>query len=191
MWDTVTGAPRGPRYALPTAGSVATIAVSADGRLLAVAQSPAIVFDASSRRARSDTVTVLRADDLQVFAESLESIPDAGTLGFGGQHLFFTPDSALLVLKGSDALTVWELEGMQRLDHPIALPAHSMALGPGAPRTLLLLSPITRALIEVDLDPRAWSAAACRVAGRALTAGEWQQYVSRTLPYRPACAPQR
>jgi hypothetical protein len=188
MWDTATGAPRGPRYIMPAAGLAAALAISPDGRMVALARSPEMVFDATSRRSRSDRVTLLGADDLQVLADGLESIPEAGSIGLVDQHVWFTPDSALLVLSGGAGLTVWDLGDMRRLDEPVRLPAHSATLGFGThPRVLLLISSASRALLEVDLDPRRWAAEACRAAGRQLTTAEWERHVGRAAEYRPAC----
>ena len=38
-----------------------------------------------------------------------------------------------------------------------------------------------------DLDPAAWTAAACRVAGRNLTREEWASNIGDLTPYRPTC----
>jgi hypothetical protein len=38
-----------------------------------------------------------------------------------------------------------------------------------------------------DLHPDVLRAAACRVAGRDLTADEWQQYIGVLAPHRPLC----
>ena len=39
-----------------------------------------------------------------------------------------------------------------------------------------------------DLDPDAWVAAACRLAGRNLTEDEWNTYIGTLAPYRETCA---
>ena len=189
-WDARTGARSAASRRLPDTGLSATLAVSADGRLIAVARSPGIDFSATGRRPAAHLVTVLRAGDFQLVAETLESIPGAGSSEMWGETLFFTPDGSMLALKTGSTMTVWDLSRMQRLDEPIALPAFAQALGFGAdPRKLLLAVPSTRALIELDLNPESWAAEACRLAARRLTAEEWARYVSRDLAYRAYCGP--
>ena len=43
------------------------------------------------------------------------------------------------------------------------------------------------ALMDIDLDPEAWKATACRLAARTITRDEWDRFLA-PLPYQPACA---
>lgn len=188
-WDTRTGASRDARYRI-AAGFTTTLKVSPDGRLLAVARSPAIDFGAAGRRPRADRVTLLRTDDFHVIADALEAIPrdDNSGAGLWGESLFFTPDGGLLGLKSGATITLWSLAELRRLDEPLVVPAFAQLLGfRGHDRRLLLTLPQSRTLLEVDLAPHTWAHEACRIANRNLTREEWALYVSRELEYRPAC----
>jgi hypothetical protein len=52
-------------------------------------------------------------------------------------------------------------------------------------RTLVADGP--NGAIFLDMDPRAWLATACRLAGRDLTREEWTAYLSDE-PYRRTCS---
>jgi hypothetical protein len=134
-------------------------------------------------------VTLLRAEDMTSIAATLESIPQQSDVSsFGGEPLFFTPDRAMLGLRTGDIVTLWDLASLQRLDESLPVPSTAIALGFGRePRTLLIAVPGTQTVDEVDLRYHAWADDACRVASRSLTRDEWARYVSRTMPYAPAC----
>jgi WD40 repeat protein len=188
-WDARTGAPRPQRRTLPKA-LLRMLAVSPDGRLIAVAQPPAIDFGATGRRSQAHQVTVLRVGDFQVVDEGLESIPGAGGQGGGlwGEKLFFTADSRMLALHTGTALTLWTFAPLQRLDEPLRLPAYAQAVGfAGDPVRLLVAMPSRQSMLGVDLSPDRWAAEACRLAARSLTREEWARYVGSEAEYRPSC----
>lgn len=167
------------------------LAVSPDGKLLAVAPGEPPDFGASGRRAKSNRVFVIRANDLTPLAMNLESIPGSGSISTDG--LFFTPDARKLVMKSSasgDRLTIWDLATFQRLDHAVVVPALSRMVGFAGESNRALF--VTREdgssdVFDVSLSPEEWASQACRLAGTAMTRDEWARFVGRELDYSPAC----
>jgi WD40 repeat protein len=43
-------------------------------------------------------------------------------------------------------------------------------------------------IVTWNLSPRAWTQAACTIAGRNLTRAEWRQHLARLGPYHRTCA---
>lgn len=191
-WDTRTGALRGQARIGQT--FLPRMAVSGDGELLAVALGVGIDFGASGRRGRSERVILIRARDLRILTDNLESLPEGSPTS--SEALFFTPDSRMLALKSGSVphLTLWDLSTLQRLDEAVVIPPHVQILGFTGSSNQLLLGMTASgqsALLEVDLAPDAWANEACRVAGSTLTREEWRTYVSRDLQYNPACIDQK
>jgi hypothetical protein len=50
-----------------------------------------------------------------------------------------------------------------------------------------LAVPGTHGIALWNLDPAAWHTAACQLAGRNLTAQEWDQYLGGLAPYHTTC----
>ena len=145
-WNPETGTTLATSDRLP-AGLISRIAVSADGRLVAVARSPSLDLTAAAgRRAQGHRVALLRAEDLTSIAATLESIPQQNDVSsFGGEPLFFTPDRALLGLRTGDSVTLWDLASLQRLDESLSVPSAAIALGfDRYPRTHLVSVPRTQ-----------------------------------------------
>ena len=167
------------------------LAVSPEGNLLAVAPGEPPDFGASGRRAKSNRIFVIRANDLTPLAMNLESIPGSGSISIDG--LFFTPDARKLVMKSSasgDRLTIWDLATFQRLDHAIVIPSYSRMVGfAGEVNRAQFLSPEggSDTVFDVSLSPEEWASQACRLADTAMTRDEWARYVGRELDYSPAC----
>ncbi len=76
---------------------------------------------------------------------------------------------------------------------PLEVNAASTRLSPrdrvvlaSADTSTLMLAGSEGSVFSWDLDPRAWLATACRLAGRDLTEQEWRSYLGER-PYEPVC----
>jgi hypothetical protein len=58
---------------------------------------------------------------------------------------------------------------------------------PAAARTAAAAVATGDGIVAWDLDPASWELAACRLAGRNLTRGEWDRYLGDLAPYRATC----
>jgi WD40 repeat protein/DNA-binding SARP family transcriptional activator len=100
----------------------------------------------------------------------------------------FSPDGRVLAIASADgALSLWDARTYQRLGPSLGEPAPAV--------TVLAFSPAAKDLVtgtaggataRWNVDPTAWAARACRLAGRTLTQEEWAEL----LPgrgYHPAC----
>ena len=122
-------------------------------------------------------------------AESLE--PRAPTLtGANGevQDLDFTDDGHVLMVRGGDAVRLFDVESGAQLGGPIAVarpdPDEGAALAPGGGQ---LAVAVEAGVALWDLDVEHWVEAACRVAGRNLTHAEWDRHVGDLAPYHLTC----
>jgi WD40 repeat protein len=156
LWSARSG--RVTRPSLPGA-SLEGVRFSADGRVLVTAgdDGTARVWDSASGRQLGAPIQVGMA-----WAIALDQNGRMATLS-------------------QDSLQLWDIRTRQPLASQRVATAH-----PTAGDQYLAFSPSGRTLAVVDLatqplifntDERSWSAAACRIANRNLTAREWQRYV--------------
>ena len=123
--------------------------------------------------------------------ESLEPIRTYdGSLGFV-QELFGTADGSLIVTRGGEgSANLYDVASGIRLGAPIPIPVEDelqavsialdgsrMAIGGGNENGYQIW----------DLDVDHWVEAACRLAGRNLTAQEWADNIGELAEYRPTC----
>jgi DNA-binding beta-propeller fold protein YncE len=104
---------------------------------------------------------------------------------------FDNDDRRLLIESGDRTLRLIDVATATQLGDPIPVGEHAPLLGNGGQ----LLRPdgkevaaTTDAGIAVwDLVPHDWQRAACRVADRNLTRGEWRKYLGALGPYHETC----
>jgi WD40 repeat protein len=104
--------------------------------------------------------------------------------GVGGAA--FSPDGRVLATVDGEAI-LWDVASHKQIG--TALPArspapHALAFLPGGSQ-LAAASPSGSVLVW-DVDPAAWRARACRVAGRTLTRREWLEFLP-DRPYQDVC----
>jgi WD40 repeat protein/DNA-binding SARP family transcriptional activator len=104
--------------------------------------------------------------------------------GVGGAA--FSPDGRVLATVDGEAI-LWDVASHKQIG--TALPArspapHALAFLPGGSQ-LAAASPSGSVLVW-DVDPAAWRARACRVAGRTLTRQEWDEFLPGR-PYQDVC----
>jgi serine/threonine protein kinase/WD40 repeat protein len=169
VWDVATGAPIVTVDALP-GGEQAdwTVALSPDGRTLAVGGWPRLV----------------RLVDVRT-GKLLHELDFAGT---GALDLEFTPDGRTLAISGFESVaSLWDVATGTQI---------GPRLTAGSRRTMLDVSPDGRRLLLVagngegaiwDIDRESWKRRACAIANRTLTREEWEEFVPGR-PYKPACA---
>lgn len=201
--DTASGQARGPAVTTHSAAAPALsawaapdLAIGRDGRALALTTTPATDYSGATASA-PPRVQLYSAQTLAPLAPALELFAAPFTAAGGA---LFTPDGRWLVGMprgaggldfegvGSAALTLVDLASAQRLEEPLPMPegAWTRGFAPGSSR--LVFTPRSGGTpLQIDLRIEAFAAQACRLAGRALTRPEWARYVSRELPYRPAC----
>jgi WD40 repeat protein len=152
-------------------GLAASVAFSPNGRLLATGASGVIT---------------LRDSQTGRLVRTLP-IPN----GYNGA-LAFSPDGSKLAVLARDGAEVWDIDTGTEIG--TGLPGASPQRGtPGGPGRLLytpdgrlvMVSPNGLATIW-NVNPAAWDAAACRIAGRQLTPAEWARFVG-TEPYSSVC----
>jgi len=112
--------------------------------------------------------------------------------GYNGV-LAFSPDGSKLALLAHDGAEIWDIATGTQIG--AALPGASpQAQNPGGPGNLrytpnghlVVVSPDGLATIW-NVNPAAWDAAACRIAGRQLTRAEWARFVT-SQPYARVCS---
>jgi WD40 repeat protein len=193
-------------------GSAAnSIAFSPDGRLLAAAET-----EGGTEVREVGTGRLVKRLDTGDYARSVAFSPD-GALLFVGQYdgrgfllstqtwkavgrpleghtarityAQFTPDARTLVIAGADgSVILWDVETQKAIGSPIALAPNTFASATLSPDGSRLFAVSTRGEgISFDMSPEAWKRHACLVAGRELTAAEWDA----ALPgrrYRAVCS---
>jgi WD40 repeat protein/tRNA A-37 threonylcarbamoyl transferase component Bud32 len=165
--------------------------------------------------ARRSRVRKIRADALNAFGWALAFSPDGRTIATGGLDtlvhfwdvrtgklvrelqqnvgsavlsLEFSPDGRILAISGGEAFaSLWDV-------------AKGVPIGPklrvGGGEVSLDISPDGRRLLTThgngkatiwNIDPASWSQRACRLANRALTREEWEEFLPGRR-YEPACS---
>ncbi|HEX5901944.1 MAG TPA: BTAD domain-containing putative transcriptional regulator [Actinomycetota bacterium] len=165
--DVATGAPITTVDRLPGDSPDFFVALSPDGRTLAMGGGHPVVRLVDVR-----TGTLLHELDL------------AGT---GAFSLEFSPDGRTLAVSGFESgASLWDVAtGSQ----------YGPTLTAGSGRTTLDVSPDGHHLLTAasngegavwDIDPESWKQRACTIANRTLTREEWEEFLPGR-PYDPAC----
>ncbi|MGE5636345.1 MAG: WD40 repeat domain-containing protein, partial [Nocardioidaceae bacterium] len=147
-----------------------SVAFSPDGELLFVGQ-----YDGRGQLYSTDT--------WQRVGQPLE--------GHTGRITFpeFSPDGRMLVTAAADGtVRLWDVPTQKPIGSALELEPNtfaSVALRPDGAR-LFAISTRGRG-ISFDLSPGAWKRHACRVAGRELSAREWEETLPQR-PYRAVCS---
>jgi WD40 repeat protein/DNA-binding SARP family transcriptional activator len=171
FWDPATGRQVGT--AVPAhRDAIVGISISADGTHMATASldGSLLLWDPRSR-----------------------SVTGAPLLGSSGvfRRVGFSPDGrSLAATSDNGTVSIWDLDSRRQIGRP--LPGHTdAALGVTFAEggNTLVTSSWDGSLIFWDLRPSSWAAKACALAGRNLTADEWNQFVGgdyrRTCPQWP------
>ena len=101
----------------------------------------------------------------------------------------FTPDAGTLVTAGADGTAVlWDVKSQKPIGSPIGLAPNTFASAALSPDGSRLFAVSTRGDgISLDMSPEDWKRHACLVAGRELTAAEWDDALPGR-PYRAVCS---
>ena len=152
MFDVATGAKVATLSA--RAGS---LQLSPDGRLLAT-----VAFDGEINF--FDTTTLERSGD-----------PVKGVVG--GQ-VQFSPDGRTLAASGFDnTMRLIDVTSRRQVGTPLSIAAWGATFSPDSTEMAITTD---RGVVRLGIDAATLTAAACRAAGRELTADEWKQYVGGT-----------
>jgi WD40 repeat protein len=150
------------------------LSFSADGKRLAVRERGGVrVWDVASGEAVGRRLNV---GDLSSVALSSD-----------GRMLVGTVDDGLR-RAGTSGVMLWDAQSKLAISDPLS--------GKGYDSSPDLVDVGGGTVVAVDsdgafvwtTDTAAWTTAACRTAGRALSRDEWERYVAPDEPYRPACA---
>jgi WD40 repeat protein len=101
---------------------------------------------------------------------------------------FVTPS----ILPAIGRIDLWDTATLQPVGEPLTAPTTESLFSNADPRgTKIAIGSYSGITTVLDVDPRSWERAACRLAGRNLTRTEWKQYVPgqsyrRTCPQWPA-----
>jgi WD40 repeat protein len=160
----------------PDVPGAMTAAVSPDGELLAIG-----TVDGA--------VALLDATTFEPTGRALEGHVDNVV------EVAFRPDGGVFASLGRDGtIRLWDVDGRRLLGSP--LPAADADLLPVVAGGALafsqdgriLTAPAVRGGVALwSVDPEAWVAEACRIAGRDLTEAEWTAYLPPDTPYRRTC----
>lgn len=151
IFDAATGA---SVATLPT--PAANLAVSSDGHLIATA-----AFDG--------TIRFLDATTLRPAGDALD-----GGAAFAAQ-IQFTPDGRTLITSGLDnTMRFFDVATRRQVGVPVAVASSGAAISPDSRQIAITTD---RGVGRLAIDAAELSRAACRAAGRALTATEWAQHV--------------
>jgi WD40 repeat protein len=167
VWDVTTRTPIVAMEGTPPPFWDLSVALSPDGRMLAV----------------GGFGTVVRLWDVRTG----KLVHELDQRGNGAFTLEFSPDGRTLAVSGFEPVaSLWDVAtGVQV----------GPQLTAGDRRTMIDLSPDGRQLLEThgngegavwDVDPDSWARRACALANRTLTRKEWEEFLPGR-PYEPAC----
>jgi WD40 repeat protein len=153
-------------------GEAYTVALSPDGRLLAVGGYPRLVRVWNVRTGKL-------VDEL-----------DSG----GAEALEFSPDGRILAVAGSAAgrvvarvdVSLWDVATGTQIGPSLSAGRRTVMIDISSDGRRLLMTAANGEGAVWDIDPQSWARRACRVANRTLTRGEWSRFLPGR-PYRPAC----
>ncbi len=143
---------------------VRSVAVSPDGSLLVAG-----LYDG--------TAQFFSTDDWKAVGRPIEAhtarVTDAA----------FTPDGRTLATAGADGtVALWDVDTQKRIGMPLTVDPGAYTSAAFSPDGSHLFAVSTRGqALRLNVSPEAWKDRACLVAGRELTAGEWED----ALPDRP------
>jgi WD40 repeat protein/class 3 adenylate cyclase len=152
---------------IPAAGLSRSVAFSPDGTLLAVGQ-----FDGEGQ--------LYSTENWKPLGRRLV----AHTRRITGVH--FSRDGRSLATSSADGtVLLWDVETQEPIGSPLAVEPNAFVSAAVSPDGARLYAVSTgRRGIRLETDPEAWKRQACLVAGRELTAREWND----ALPERPSRA---
>jgi WD40 repeat protein len=164
VWDARSGE---RELSATVDGYATTIAFSPDGGLLGAGT-------------ESGKVVLLNADNGEQVGQPME----VATARI--DPISFSPDGRLLAASSEDqTATLWDLESRKRLGKSFPEVQGVVPVTQFAPDGDLVIAYLADA-VKWPMDPRTWERFACRVAGRDLTAEEWND-VLPDRPYRQVC----
>jgi WD40 repeat protein len=131
--------------------------------------------------ARDGRITRHDGDDLSL----LGALP--GAHGEVNSMQFSREGSLLLVTANDETASLYDVRSGLRLGDPIHTSAPLIVPGFLRPDGEALALTQTDGVAVWDLDPRRQFEAACRVAGRELSAEEWSTYVGMDVEQVPTC----
>ena len=154
---------------LPTEDQTRSVAFSPDGRLIATGQ-----FDGS--------LLLRSTHDWRPVGRPLEAHEGRVIT------LSFSRDSATLASAGQDGtVRLWDVASQKPIGSPLVVKEGAWVSAALAPDDTHLLAVSDQGDgVRWDISPAAWKRHACSVAGRELTAREWQDALPRR-PYRSIC----
>ena len=150
-------------------GDSLSVALSADGRLLALGGYSNIVRIWDLRR--RTLIHALSAD------------------GGGSTTLEFGPDSRILAVSGfgEPVASLWDVATGTRIGPSLSAGRRTAMIDLSADGRHLLMTLANGEGAVWDVDPASWARRACDLANRTLTREEWEKFLPGR-PYEPACA---
>ena len=153
-------------------GNVFSVALSPDGRLLAVGGYPRLV------------------PVWDVRTGTLVHELDAG----GGEDLEFSPDGRVLAVSGlvsgravsGGAVSLWDVATGTQIGPSLTAGERAVTIDLSPDGRALLMAAANGQGAVWDVDPKSWARRACTIANRTLTRVEWEKYLPGRL-YEPAC----
>lgn len=97
------------------------------------------------------------------------------------------PGGIAVIGKQADGIDLWATEPLVRLGRIANADAEGLIESVSIDETGALWYSSGERYQRISVDAEAWVAQACEFAGGRLTAAEWEQFVSPTRDYRPAC----
>ncbi|WES65549.1 BTAD domain-containing putative transcriptional regulator [Microbacter sp. GSS18] len=166
LWVGVFDATDGQMLAERSSPDIAAVIMTADGRVITGGNGSLLVMDE-----QLEPQTVLPAPPGELYQFAL------------------TEDDSILVAGTRDpAVAVYDLEAGRMLGDPI--PAEHPLTGVVVdldPSGDSMLVSMPSGVVRWSLDPDVWFDQVCRIAGRNLTAPEWDTYLSHVGAYRETC----
>ena len=123
--------------------------------------------------------------DLHTLRPRGRPLPDApGTI----EQFAFSRDGSLLAARSPDGtVRIIDMASHTQLGEPIPVTSTGNPTIALRPDGRALAQPSPKGLLIWDLHPTHWQTTACHLAGRDLTSGEWQTYLSAVGSYQRAC----
>ena len=168
IWD-VRGRTRLATLTGGADGDSLSVALSADGRLLALGGYSSVVRLWNLRT--SKLVRVLDAE------------------GGGSTTLDFSPDSRILAVSGfgEPVASLWDVASGTRIGPRLTAGRRTAMVDLSTDGRRLLMTLANGEAAVWDVDPESWARRACGLANRTLTREEWERFLPGRS-YEPACA---